>query len=117
MQDAETNPSENESTEALNASLITKETDYVPEATGIQEPTNPEPGSRAGLPSGCIVRVVIESRQTTMEEVVSDRNLGGIEVAENFSMPEVLQQSQLVTEVYGSSVDLERMVESISDNT
>lgn len=117
MQDVETNPSENESTEAMNASLITKETDYVPEATGIQEPTNPEPGSRAGLASGCIVRVVIESRHTTVEEVVSDRNLGGVEVAENFSVPEVLQQSQLVTEVYGSSVDLERMVESMSDNT
>lgn len=101
----------------MNASLITKEPDYVPEATGIQEPTSTESGSRACLASSCIVRVVIESRHTTMEEVVSNQNLGGVEVVENFSVPEVLQQSELVTEVYGSSVDLERMVETLSDNT
>lgn len=113
MQDVDRNPAENEATEAAEASLITEETDYVPEAADVQESTNPEPDSGTGLGSGCIVRVVIESRDAVMEEVVSNQNLGHVEAADSFSVPEV---SQLVTEAYESSMDMEGMVENISES-
>lgn len=110
MQDVDRNPAENE---AAEASLITEETDYVPEAADVQESTNPEPDSGTGLGSGCIVRVVIGSRDAVMEEVVSNQNLGHVEAADSFSVPEV---SQLVTEAYESSMDMEGMVENISES-
>lgn len=100
VQDADRNPGKNEALEAA------EETDYVPEAAEVEESTIREPDSGTGL--GCIVRVVIGSSDAAMEEVVSDQNLGD---AEGFSVPEVLQQSQLVSEAYESSMDMEGMVE------
>lgn len=115
MQDVDRNPGENEAAEAAEAPLITEEADYVPEAAEIQESTSREPDSGTGLSSGCIVRIVIGSRDAVMEEVVSNQNLGHAEAAESFSVPEVLQQSQLVTGAYESSMDMEGMVENLSE--
>ncbi|XP_041801485.1 telomere zinc finger-associated protein isoform X2 [Chelmon rostratus] len=103
-------------TEAAEGSLITEETDYAPETADVQESTNPEPDSGSGLGSSCIVRVVIESSDAAMEEVSSDQDLGRVEAAESFSVPEVLQQSQLVTEAYESSMDMEGIVENVSES-
>ncbi|KAM9351044.1 telomere zinc finger-associated protein [Symphorus nematophorus] len=112
VQDVDGSPVENEE---VDASLMADETDYVPEAAHVQESTNPEPNSAAGLSSSCIVRVVIESGDAVMEEVVSNQNLGHVGAAESFSVPEVLQQTQLVTEAYESSMDMEGIVENISE--
>ncbi|XP_070695538.1 telomere zinc finger-associated protein [Pempheris klunzingeri] len=116
VQDVDQSPGESEATEAVEASLIAEETDYVPEAAGLQELRNPEPDSVAGLTSSCIVRVVIESSDAVMEEVVSNQSLGQVEAVESFSVPEVLQQTQLVAEAYESTVDMEGIVENISES-
>ncbi|XP_037627795.1 telomere zinc finger-associated protein isoform X2 [Sebastes umbrosus] len=110
VQEVDGSPGENEATKEVEDSLIADETDYVPETADIQESTNPEPDSGTGLSSGCIVRVV-------MEEVVSNQNLGHVEPAESFSVPEVLQQSQLGTEAYDeATMDMEGMVEDLSES-
>ncbi|KAI3356966.1 hypothetical protein L3Q82_003601 [Scortum barcoo] len=107
VQDVEGSPGE-ATEEATEASLIAEETDYVPEAADVQEPANPEGDpAAAGLGSSCIVRVVIESGDAVMEEVVSNQNLGHVEAAEGFSVPEGLQQTQLVTQAYQSTMDME----------
>lgn len=117
VQDVGGSPGENEATEAAEASLIAEETDYVPEAAGVQESTNQEPAvAAAGLSAGCIVRVVIESSDVVMENVVSNQNLRHVEAQESFSVPEVLQQPQLVTGVYESTMDMEGIVENISES-
>ncbi|KAG8002434.1 Telomere zinc finger-associated protein [Nibea albiflora] len=103
VQDVDRSPSENEATEAA-------------ETSNIQESANPEPDSGTGLGSSCIVRVVIESGDGVMEEVVSNQNLGHVEPAVSFSVPEVLQQTQLVSEAYESSMVMEGMVENISES-
>ncbi|KAE8292780.1 Telomere zinc finger-associated protein [Larimichthys crocea] len=103
VQEVDRSPSENEATEAV-------------ETPDIRESANPEPDSGTGLGSSCIVRVVIESGDAVMEEVVSNQNLGHVEAAESFSVPEVLQQTQLVSEAYESSMVMEGMVENISES-
>ncbi|XP_049437336.1 telomere zinc finger-associated protein isoform X6 [Epinephelus fuscoguttatus] len=92
-----------EATNEVEDLLISEETDYVPETDDDQETPNPE----TGLTSSCIVRVVVGSSDTVMEEVVSNQNLGHVEAVESFSVPEVLQQTQLVTEAYESTMDYE----------
>lgn len=110
MQDVDKSPGENEATEA---SLIPEETDYAPETADVEASTNPEPDSARGLSSSCIVRVVIESSDAVMEEVVSNQNLGHADAA----VPEGLQQTQLVTEAYEeSTMDMEGIVENISES-
>lgn len=116
MQDVDGSPGENEATKEVEDSLITEETEYIAETADVQEPANPELDSGSGLTSGCIVRVVIGSSDAVMEEVVSNQNLGHVEAAESFSVPEVLQQTQLVTEAYESTIDMEGMVENISES-
>lgn len=111
VQEVDIGSAENEAPEAAEASLITEDQDYVREAAGVQEAITQEPDSGPGLGSGCIVSVVIESRDAVMEEVVSDQDLGHVEAVESFSVPEV---SQLVTEAYQTSIDMEGMVESMS---
>ncbi|XP_071333406.1 telomere zinc finger-associated protein isoform X2 [Trachinotus anak] len=115
VQDVEGSSGENEATKTVGASLMTEQTVYAPDARDIQEPTNPETHSSTGLGSSCIVRVVIESSNSVMEEVVSNQNLGHVEAGESFSVPEVLQQTQLVTEAYESTVDMEGIVENTSE--
>ncbi|XP_049922155.1 telomere zinc finger-associated protein-like isoform X2 [Epinephelus moara] len=92
-----------EATNEVEDLLISEETDYVPETADDQETPNPE----TGLTSSCIVRVVVGSSDTVMEEVVSNQNLEHVEAVESFSVPEVLQQTQLVTEAYESTMDYE----------
>lgn len=116
VQDVDRSPAENEAAEAVDASLMAEETDYTPETADVQESTNPEPGSGSGLGSSCIVRVVIESSDAVMEEVASEHNVGRVEATESFSVPEVLQQSQLVAEAYESSMDMEGIVENMSES-
>lgn len=107
VQDVDRSSGENEATDA-------GETDSF--ADTIQEATNPGPESGNGLGSSCIVRVVIGSGNAGMEEVVSNQNLGHVAAAESFSVPEVLQQTQLVPAAYESSMDMEGMVENISES-
>lgn len=114
VQDVDRSPAENQATGAVEAALIAGETDYISKAADVQESTNPEPEPGPGLSSGCIVRVVIEPGDAVMEEVVSNQNLGHVEAAGSFSVPEVLQQTQLVSEAYESSMDMEGIVENMS---
>nr|XP_019960838.1 PREDICTED: zinc finger and BTB domain-containing protein 48 isoform X1 [Paralichthys olivaceus] len=119
VQDVDGSSGENESTKTAGVSLTTEPTDYSPDTGDLQETTNPESDSSpagAGLASSCIMRVVIESSDPAMEEVVSDRNLRQVEAAESFSVPGVLQPTQLVTEVYESTVDMEGLVEDITES-
>uniref|UniRef100_A0A3Q0SJI7 Zinc finger and BTB domain containing 48 n=1 Tax=Amphilophus citrinellus TaxID=61819 RepID=A0A3Q0SJI7_AMPCI len=81
-----------------------------------QQSTNQEAVSSAGLASGCIVRVVIESSDTVMEEVVSNQNLGEVNAPQTFPVPKVLQETQLVTEPYESTMDMEGIVENLSES-
>lgn len=81
-----------------------------------QQPTNQEGVSSTGLASGCIVRVVIESSDTVMEEVVSNQNLGEVNAPQTFPVPKVLQETQLVTEPYESTMDMEGIVENLSES-
>ncbi|XP_029361886.1 telomere zinc finger-associated protein isoform X2 [Echeneis naucrates] len=83
--------------------VVVQDTDYAGEGA------NPEADPSSGLGSSCIVGVVIQS-----SEVASNRSLGQVEAAESFSVPEVLQQTQLVAEVYESTVNMEGIVENIS---
>lgn len=101
-------------TETVEASLVSDDPDYVPETAAAQDSTKPDTNSSTDLSSGCVVRVVIGSSDTVLGDVVSNQNLGHVEAAESFSVPEVLQQTQLVTEAYESAVDMEGIVENIS---
>ncbi|XP_033485137.2 zinc finger and BTB domain-containing protein 48 [Epinephelus lanceolatus] len=114
VQDVDGSPGENEATNEVEDSLISEETDYVPQTADVQETTNTD--STTGLTSSCVVRVVIGSSDAVMEEVVSNQNLGHVEAVESFSVPEVLQQTQLVTEAYESTMDMKEMVENISES-
>lgn len=74
--------------------------------------TKPEADpQQTGLSAGCIVDVVIDSSGVVMEA-----NLGHIETAEGLAMPEVLQQSEMVTQAFESSMEMAEMVESISES-
>ncbi|XP_049437327.1 telomere zinc finger-associated protein isoform X1 [Epinephelus fuscoguttatus] len=114
VQDVDGSPGENEATNEVEDSLISEETDYVPQTADVQETPNTD--STTGLTSSCVVRVVIGSSDTVMEEVVSNQNLGHVEAVESFSVPEVLQQTELVTEAYESTMDMKEMVENISES-
>ncbi|XP_040009168.1 telomere zinc finger-associated protein isoform X2 [Xiphias gladius] len=115
VQDVDGGSGENGASKTVGASLIAEQSDYAPDTSDIRDPANPETDSATGLGSSCIVRVVIESRDAVMEEVVSNQTLGHVEAAEGFSVPEVLQQTQLVTEAYESTMDMEGMVENGSE--
>ncbi|XP_040909584.1 telomere zinc finger-associated protein isoform X2 [Toxotes jaculatrix] len=115
VQDVDGSSPENEASKTVGASLIIEQTDYAPDTSGIQEATNLEVDSSTGLSSSCIVRVVMQSSNAVMEEVVSNQNLGQVEAAESFSVPEVLQQTQLVSEAYESAMDMEGIVENLSE--
>lgn len=111
MQDVDESSGENEATKTVEASLIAEGTDFVPETSVIQGSTETDSGT--GVSSSCIVRVVIDA---AMEEVTYHSNLGHVEAVGSFSVPEVLQQTQLVTKVYESTVDMEGIVENISES-
>lgn len=103
MQELDGNSAENEAPEV---SLVSMEAGDVSEVVSNQEPTNP------GLSSGCIVSVVIDSSDVVMDP---HPDLGHVETAQALSMPEVLQQSEMVTEAFASSMEMAGMVESISE--
>lgn len=97
--------------------VVVRELDGNPEEntapTGGQDVT-PKPEAdpqQTALGAECIVDVVIDSGG-----VVMDANLGHMETAEGLAMPEVLQQSEMVTEAFESTMDVAQMVESISDS-
>lgn len=104
------NPTENETPKA---SLVLAETHAVAEEVvgGSPEAAKPEVDPhQTGLGAGCIVNVVIDPG-----DVVMDPSLGHMEAVEGLAMPEVLQQSQMVTEAFESSMEMAGMVESISE--
>uniref|UniRef100_A0A3Q1F251 Zinc finger and BTB domain containing 48 n=1 Tax=Acanthochromis polyacanthus TaxID=80966 RepID=A0A3Q1F251_9TELE len=114
VQDVDGSSAENEAGKSAEASLITDGTGYVPETAIVQESTNPESDPSTGLASGCIVRVVIESSEAVIEEAVSNQNLRHpVDTVDSFSVPEVLQRTQLVTEAY-QTIDMEGIVENLS---
>lgn len=117
MQDVDGSPGENEAAKAAEeASLNADDTDYVPEAGVLQDSTNPGSDPSTALASGCIVGVVIEASEAAlMEEVGSNQSLGHVAAdAESFSVPEV---TQLVSEAYEATMDMEGIVENLSDKT
>ncbi|KAK1898735.1 Telomere zinc finger-associated protein [Dissostichus eleginoides] len=98
----EGSPDESEATKDEEDSLMAGKTNYIPEATAdVQEPPNPQPGA-------LVVGVVMESSVPVMEEV-SNQNLGHVGAAESFSVPEVLQQTQLDTEAFESTINAENV--------
>ncbi|XP_060931184.1 telomere zinc finger-associated protein [Limanda limanda] len=120
VQDVEGSSGENDSTKTAGVSLSTEQTDHSPGAGDLQETTNqeaaaPPPAAAAGLGSGCIMRVVMESSAPVTEQVESDPNLAPVEAEESFSVPEVLQPTGLVPETYESTVDLEGLVQDTSE--
>ncbi|XP_068190974.1 telomere zinc finger-associated protein isoform X2 [Antennarius striatus] len=115
VQDTDRSPAEKEAPEAEEASPVAAQTDYHPEPAEVQGP--PDPVSGTGLGSSCIVRVVIESSDGVIEEGVSNQNLGHVEPGGSFSVPEVLEQTQLVAEAFESSMDMEGMVEDMATKT
>lgn len=106
------NPTGGDTTEAL---LITQEMEYVPEDAGVRRSTQPDLDPGTDLGPGCIVSVVIESRATAENEAASSQHLGHVEAADGFSVPEVLQPSQLVPEGYQCPIDMEVMVEDATE--
>ncbi|XP_042347661.1 telomere zinc finger-associated protein-like [Plectropomus leopardus] len=104
---------ENEAGNEMESSLISEGTDYFPESSDVQESTNPD--SESGITSSGIVRVLIDSGDTVMEEVVSTPNLGHIEAEESSSVPGVSQQTQSSTEACESAMEMKDVVENISD--
>ncbi|XP_034552419.1 telomere zinc finger-associated protein isoform X2 [Notolabrus celidotus] len=104
------------SPEAADPSLIADDADYNPETDSVQESTNPEPTLVMGLGSSCIVRVVIEPRDAVMEGVVSDQSLGHVEAGDGFTVQGVLQQTQLDSEAYESTIDMEGIVQNMTED-
>ncbi|XP_062247359.1 telomere zinc finger-associated protein isoform X1 [Platichthys flesus] len=119
VQDVDGSSGEKDSTKTAGVSLTTEQTDHSPDPGDLQETTNQEAApspAGAGLGSSCIMRVVIESSAPVMEELVSDPNLAPVEAEESFSVAEVLQPTQLVTEVFESTVDMEGIVQDTSES-
>ncbi|XP_071758728.2 zinc finger and BTB domain-containing protein 48 [Centroberyx gerrardi] len=116
VEEGEEGQSEAEATETAEASLVTEETDYVPENPVIQEAANPVSVSVSGLDPSSIVRVVIQAGDPVMEEVVSSQNLGHGQAVESFTVSDVLQQTQLVTGAYESTMVVEGIVENITES-
>ncbi|CAJ1084490.1 telomere zinc finger-associated protein isoform X2 [Xyrichtys novacula] len=105
------------SPEAADPSLIEQDTGFDPETDNVQEPADTEHDLATDLSSGCIVRVVIEPpRDAVMQEVVSNQSLGHVEAGGGFSVQGVLQQTQLDSEAYESTIDMEGMVENITES-
>lgn len=101
------------SPEAADPSLVSGDADYNPETDSVQESTNTEPDlTPTGLSSSCIVRVVIDSRGAVME---SNQSLGHVEAGGGFSVQGVLHQTQLEGEAYETTIDIEGMVENITE--
>ncbi|KAM4610580.1 telomere zinc finger-associated protein [Polymixia lowei] len=124
VEEGEEGQSETEATETTEASpLVTEEKDQLPEAPVVQEAPNqvsvsvsvPVSVPVPVLDPGSIVRVVIQSSDPVMEEVVSSQNLGHGQAVESFTVSDVLQQTQLVTGAYESTMVVEGIVESISE--
>ncbi|KAK5895181.1 hypothetical protein CesoFtcFv8_011797 [Champsocephalus esox] len=100
VQDVEGSPDESEAARDEEDPLMAGKTTYIPGATAdVQEPTHPEPGA-------LVVGVGMESSVPVMEEA-SNQNLGHVGAAESFSVPEVLQRTQLDTEALESTVNAE----------
>lgn len=110
VQDVDGSPVEIEAPKAEGASL----TSDGPSAA--QRSANQEPDSSTALASGCIVRVVIESSDAVMQEVVANQNLGEVDAPQTFPVPEVLQRTPLVTEPYESTMDMQGIVEDFSES-
>lgn len=107
VQELEGNPSENKATAA---SLGPVESHAM--VVSGQDGSSVEPDTdhqQVALGAGCIVDVVIDS-----SGVVMDANLAHMETTDGLGMQEVLQQSEMVTEAFESSLDVAEMVESIS---
>ncbi|CAN9515642.1 unnamed protein product [Ophioblennius macclurei] len=67
--------------------------------------------------TGCIVRVVIGSGvEAVMEEVVTNQRLGQVEAAQSLSVPDEMQQTQLVTQTYQTTIDMEGIIESTQES-
>lgn len=96
VQELDGNPAEGEAVQ--QGSLVPEE---VPE---------PEVDPRTELGAGCIVNVVIDSA-----DVVMGPDLAHMEAAEALTMPEVLQQSEIVAEAFESTMGMAAMVERISE--
>ncbi|KAG7520919.1 telomere zinc finger-associated protein-like [Solea senegalensis] len=114
VQDINESLGDSDSSETTGAPLTTEETEYVQDTSDNKEPANQGTDDSPGLSSSCIVRVEIGSSDEVMEVVVPDQNLVCAEAAENFSVPDVMQQTQLVTEEFESTVDMEG-IENISE--
>lgn len=111
MQEVDGGPRDKASKTA-EAPLLHDETAYPLDAALSQESTSPETDASTGCDSSCIVRVVIESSDAGMEEVVSSQ----VDAAETFSTPADLQQTQMVVEEYESTVDMGGIIEDGSGN-
>ncbi|KAM6924506.1 uncharacterized protein zbtb48 [Xenentodon cancila] len=122
VQVADGSPGESEATKSAQEAASAENqqvADHTPEGAVIQEPTNPQPDPSSGLASSSMVRIVIESADAMMGEVVSNQNLTDADTEETFSVPqvpEVLQQTQLVSEAFRSTVDMDRIVKDLSEN-
>ncbi|XP_029012140.1 telomere zinc finger-associated protein [Betta splendens] len=81
---------------------VPEETDYTTDTSNAQEP-NPKPDSITAPRSSCMMGAMTESSDGTMEEAMSNENLGQVQAVESFSVPEVLQQTQLVAETYSTN--------------
>lgn len=114
MQDVNRGSGENEGAEAVET-LTAGETGRVQDNSNIQGSAEPEPNSGPDLTAGCIVRLVIESNTAAMEEAVSSQSMGQVEAAESFSVPEVLQPAQLVSDVYEASMDMAGIVGNMTE--
>lgn len=112
MEEGQSETEAAEATETAEASLVSEETDYDPKAPTVQEAPNPVV---PGLDANSIVRVVIQSGDPVMEEVVSSQNVGHGQTVESFTVSDVLQQTQMVTG-YESTMVVEGIVEDISES-
>lgn len=96
--------------EAVEASLIAEGAEFV---QVVQDPTQPE----TSLGSTCVVRVMIDAAEEDDDEATCGQNLGHVEAMQSFSVPEVLQQTQLVTKAYESTIHMEEMVENMTESS
>lgn len=114
VQDMDGGSVDNKANKTADDTLVTEETGYNTDDAVTQDSTIPKTDSLTGLTSSCMMRVMMESSDGTMEEVMSNENLAQVEAVESFSVPEVLQQTQLVTETYESTIDVGGIVGNMS---
>ncbi|XP_076022952.1 uncharacterized protein zbtb48 [Genypterus blacodes] len=104
VEEVDGGPSEAQATKIADASAVTED-----------PASHPESVSVASLSS--TVRVVIEASDTATEEAVAKQSLAHGEAVESFSVvSEDLQPTQLVTEAYESTVDMEGIVSNVSES-